>query len=393
MNRYRELAVVFTLGCASLLAWGCSVDNHTTAKQEALDRWEGVRANVAVNLAEQQFESGQLDKARQTLSRAVEGHPDNAQIHLLLAKVLFEQQDLASAQAHIQQAGKGAPDWAEVDYMRGVFAQAVSQGLAAHSAYLAAYQKDRESQRYLSSLAEAKSAIGQSRRAAELLQSRFDDFPSSANLRIAAANCYMILEDFGQAELYYHQAIDIDPSNTEAKEALSNMLCLAGKYSEAATLLAELIDSSSPDHENLQQRLADCYTASGEYSAAIRAYEKCLREKPAQPEVQVSLARARLLAGQTHRARLELEELAGREPGNSEVWELLGHVCMHEKRYDLAGRAYSRAMQTGTKTGELQNLIEICSLEMQSPDQPTLESPAVSSVGSPGEDQIYPGDD
>ena len=91
--------------------------------------------------------------------------------------------------------------------------------------------------------------------------------------------------------------------------------------------------------------------------------------------------------------RRELEELAGREPGNSEVWELLGHVCMREKRYDLAGRAYRRAMQTGTESGELENLIEICSLKMQSPGQPTLESPAVSSASSPGEDQIYPGDD
>ena len=154
-----------------------------------------------------------------------------------------------------------------------------------------------------------------------------------------------------------------------------------------------MIDSDSPDHRELQQRLADCYAAGGEYSAAIRAYEKCLREESAQSEVQVSLARARLLAGQTLRARRELEELAGREPGNSEVWELLGHVCMREKRYDLAGRAYRRAMQAGTESGELQNLIEICSLEMQSPGQPTLESPAVSSVSSPGDDQIYPGDD
>ena len=58
-----------------------------------------------------------------------------------------------------------------------------------------------------------------------------------------------------------------------------------------------------------------------------------------------------------------------------------------------ANGSLERAVQTGAEANTLEELLEVCKLEEQRLWQPGLETPAVSSASSPGEDQIYPGDE
>ena len=348
-----------------LSAGGCLQNHKDMAKKEAVARWQSVRAGTALQLAEQQFRSGQLDKSRQTLAEAIATQKDDPRLHLLLAKVLFESQDIAGAQAHLKEAGRLAPNVAEVDYLQGVFAQSGAQWPQAHQAYLTAYRKCPNSLAYLYSLAEAKLALGQAKEAQELLASRFGDFPRSVGLRIAAANSFLIRDDFERAEQLYQQAITIDPLNAEAQEGLAGTYYLAQKYRPAKQLLITLISQSPSPRPDLQRRLAACCLAIGEYSSAVRAYQNCLSEDPNQADVRPDLARAWLLDGQSRKARQELQSLVSQQPNNAQAWELMGHTYLLERKFDPASKAYRLAMDNGADQSELQSLLELCSQQHQ----------------------------
>ena len=48
MNRPQIAIVFLMLVFVGLLICGCSIDNHAAAKQQALDRWQGVRSGLAI---------------------------------------------------------------------------------------------------------------------------------------------------------------------------------------------------------------------------------------------------------------------------------------------------------------------------------------------------------
>jgi len=99
--RIPRIVVLLLVGlCAPTLQSGCFSNGQAKVKAEALARWEGVRAGMALQLAEQQFHNGQLDRARQTLLQATGTQANDARLYLLLARVMFELQDLPAAQAH-----------------------------------------------------------------------------------------------------------------------------------------------------------------------------------------------------------------------------------------------------------------------------------------------------
>ena len=381
--RIQRIVTLLLVGvCAAMVESGCLSNRQTKAREEALARWEGVRAGMALQLAEQQFDNGQLDRARQTLLAAVETQSNDARLYLLLARVMFELQDLPAAEASLKQAGRLAPEMAEVDYLQGVLAQSASQWPQAHQAYLAAYQRNPSSQSYLCALAEAKLALGQYQAAAELLSSRFEDFPSSAHLHIAAANSFLVMEDFDRAEQLYQQGIDIDPSNAEAQEGLANTFYLAGKYSQASRLLARLIKKSPSEYPALQHMLGDCYLAAGQYSQAIRTYLACLAENPEEPGVRLRLAQAWLLDGKAEKAREELQTLLDQQGGNPKAWELLGHSYLQDRKFGLAAQAYRWAMNGGGDPTQLQFLLDLCKGQEQT-YAPSKARPAAVSSADP----------
>ncbi len=381
-NRARIAALVLLAGCIGLLELGCAGTSQAQAKEEALARWQGVRAGMALQVAQQQFDDAQLDRARHILLEAIENHPDDPRLHLLMARVLFELQDLPAARAHLERAANLAPGLAEADYLQGVLLQSSGQWPQAHQAYLAGYHKAPNHLPYLTALAEAKLALGQAQQAAHLLSSRFGDFPSSAHLRIAAANSFLVMEDFDQAQRLYQQAIDIDPSNIEAQEGLANTLCLAGKYSQASRLLARLMKKYPHEDPGLGPRLADCYLAAGKHSLAIRTYRASLDENPHQPGLRLRLAQAWLLNGKAEKARQELQRLLQEQSDNPKVWVLLGHSYLQNEQFDLAAQAYRSAIDNGADPAQLQSLLDFCTQQEQVHTPAKLEPAPYSSANS-----------
>jgi len=351
-----------TLCLAYVLAiGGCAATDHETSRKQAQIRWQDVRAGVTLQVAQQQYDKGQLEKARQTLQAALKTYNNDARLYLLLAKVMFELKQPGEAERQLEQARRVRPDLPQIDYWEGVLAQSASQWEQALAAYRSAYNKSPQSQTYLCALLEAELAAGHADEAGNLAVSRFADFPRSVRLRIAAADSFLVAGDFSRAERLYQQAIDLDPGNVEAREGLARSLYLAGKPHQAAKVLTSLIDNHLPDRTDLKYMLGNCHLAAGQYAAAVRVYQTCLVDGPAPEALLMNLARACLLNRQPTEACKYLQQLLQRDGGEEvQAWELLGHAYLQSDRPALAADAYAQAVRNGADPSALRPMLDLC---------------------------------
>lgn len=351
--RWHRIQVLAALVLAATVC-GCA-GSKQQARKQAVAHWQEVRTGVNLQMAQTQLDKGQTEQARDSLQEALRTNPNDAKLHLMLGQVLFELRDLNGAQAALSRARNLAPDLAEADYWQGVLAQSAGQMEEAHSAYQAAAGKAQDSPEYLCALLETKLALGRSQETVALATSRFRDFPRDARLRMLAADGAAQLPDQAQAEMFYEQAITLDPANDEAKEGLAQILCMAGNYERAGSLLQGL--QGRPGRKDLRPMLAACHLAGGRYEKAQQLYEACLAEDPDRVSIRLRLNEARLLGGAVTQARQDLQALLQRQGGDPQGWELLGHALALEGDLPQARQAYVRAGQCGGRTDQLQEFI------------------------------------
>lgn len=337
---------IISLAALVVLSTACGcVSSKQEARKQAAAHWQQVRTGVTLQMAQQQFEKGQTERARDSLRDVLRINPDDARAHLLLAQVLFEMRDLAGAQTALTRVRRLAPDLAEADYWQGVLAQASGELAEAHNAYQAACNKAHDSVEYLCALLEAKLALGESEAALETATARLREFPRHGRLRMLAAAAAAQHGDLLVAENLYEQVIDLDPANAEAREGLAQVLWMASRYERAAQVLEGLVDQT--DRKDLRRMLAACHLACGRYDRALRLYEACVADDPDAVALRLRLNEARLLSGQTSRAREDLEALVRRQPGQADAWTLLGHAFVIDGDLAAARQAYVRASQYG----------------------------------------------
>lgn len=349
-------AIAVTAALVPLLLAGCVAPN-SQARKDATARWQQVRGGLALQMAEQQLQSGQVERARTTLDEALRANPDDPRLQLLLGRVHIEMRDLAAAQAAVARARTLAPELPEADYWYGVLAQTAGQWDEAEAAYQAAYAKSNASVEYLCALLETKLARAKAAEAAELAASRLRDFPREPRLRVLAGQAALLQDDTAGAEAFYQQAVDIDPASPEIQEALADALCRAGKHSQAAALLERLL-AGQPDRNDLRLRLIDCHLHDGRGEQAERLCEDCLKQHPDRLALHLRLCEARLLAGRTAEARRDLADLSRQNPRDAQVWELLGHACALDGDLVRAHQAYTAARDCGGQTDRLEPYID-----------------------------------
>ena len=115
------------LFCCSALA-GCESLNsiskpRESQRAEATQEWNGALRGVLGSLATEQFKSGNLDKARETVDSAIKLNPKNAELHILSGNIALEQGELELADQEFQRAQLIDPRQAESFYLDGVVYQ------------------------------------------------------------------------------------------------------------------------------------------------------------------------------------------------------------------------------------------------------------------------------
>ena len=219
-------------------------------------------ARAHLNHATALQDTGRVDEAAESFSKALRLNPDSAKAHVSLATILIGKGELNDAHAHYEQALRMDPNNAEY-----------------HSGY--AYLLEQ---------------LGQDDQAAAQCEAAVRLAPKSA---LAHYSYGAFLEKHGkldEATAQYREAVRADPSLVDAQIDLGSALLEKGDFAGAKEHL-QTASKLDPKLAQPHNYLGKILMREGDISGAIAQFEEALRLHPDFPEAEENLRMAKTSDG------------------------------------------------------------------------------------------------
>lgn len=142
----------------------------------------------------------------------------------------------------------------------------------------------------------------------------------------------------------YREALAVDPGNAGASVNLGFVLKELGRIEEAEAHLGRAIELE-PGHADAQYLLGLLLEGRGELAGAIRHLKLALESKPDFVFAWRDLCRICAQTGRIGEAQECWRGLAGREPNNPEMHNIMGNAYFDAKRYAEALACYELAIK------------------------------------------------
>ena len=330
---------------ALLAAAGCQADKKSSPQADAAKKWNAARSSVLSSLAHDQFQSGNFDKCRSTVTEALKLTPENASLHVLSAKVHIEQGQLEAAENALKLARQHAPNNAEAHYLSGVIFQRWQKAEAAYQFYKTAGEKSPAEVPYLLAEAEMLVAMDRAAEALALLRGKVDYFENSGVLRDAVGQLLMQSNRPGDAAAMFRQASIL--SNEEdggIRERLALALYQNKEYRECAEVLTKLVaDDAFKKRADLFAMLGECQLHLGKSKDARWSFETASTLEPYSAPTWRGLGRAALEQGDHKRAEMSFAKSLRIDPAQGETHLLLGYSRLRDNRLAEALASFQRA--------------------------------------------------
>lgn len=344
-NLYRTLATAaLALPLLSLLPACGSLSGQQTQKQEQHNRWNQTRIGVLYQLAQQQYQVGDYDKARATLRQAFALNYPHAATHVLAAKVEIEKGGLQVAADHLKTAIQIDANYVEAYYLQGVVYQRWQNNQAAHDYYKIAWEKKPNEALFLLALVEMKIALNQQDDARKLLEEKLVYFEQTAAVRAALARLYALAGDHAQAVTFYRAASLLSPEDLTLRQNFAEELYFAGRYSECLPILEDLAKNpAAEDRASVRTVLGKTYIALRRPRDARSIFAEITRDDPNDNLAWLELGRATLQLEDYQQAASVAQRVLKIEPRNLDALILLS-LCQHkQKQWDSARTTLAKA--------------------------------------------------
>ena len=347
----RPLFLSAAFAVALLLGAGCGApSNKPTEKQLAEKRWASARSGVLVKLAKDQYQSGQLDKARKSVDEALRLSPENAEAHVVSARLAIEQGQLESAQQQLEIARTLVPDSGEPYYLTGVVMQRWQKHEQALTNYKTAAEKSPGEIAYLLAEAETLVTLDRSEEALAMLRAKLDYFEHSGTIRDAVGQLLMQQGKYAEAAQCFRQASILAEDDDSVRERLVLALFKAGQHREAADAVVKLMQSEPYDKRpELYGLLGECQLAQGQTREAKVSYEAATRLDPYSPSAWRGLGRAALEGGDYKRAEMALGKSVRYDSKSAETHLLIGYLQTRQNRLPEALESFHKAVNLDPK--------------------------------------------
>ncbi len=331
--------LIIIIIAAGLALAGCQ-NQHEVSKQQALKRWNQARSHLAVNLARQQFQAGQLKKSEQSLMDVLEKSPDSAEAWMLLAKVYQRQNRPSQSRRCLDKTLELSPDDPEANFYIAITYENSGDLAKALECYQQAWASNIDYVPYMISTVEVMVALDKKAEALKLLQEQIELGQTDPAVHYVAGN---ILASMGRPEAaasMYSEARKRFPKDVQVTEALAFTLMKSGKIDEAIKLFERLNELSKVKKESSNKSiilaLGDCYIESGEFHQAQRCFEEAARQDASNPAIWRRLAQTALGRGDLSRARSYAGKALILEKDNNDALTVMAYIMMKENDYDGA---------------------------------------------------------
>ena len=329
-----------------LLMGGCGTTHkkHDEWMSQADGRWKQMRSGLMLNMAQQQFDTGDLDESEKTVRDAIELDPANPGLHLLAGRIALERGKLERAYGRINNAIKLDPKMALAHYFQGIVLQRWKQLEPALEQYRKAYELQPDNVNYLLATGEMLVATEHDDQALQLLKSSLDYFGQSAGLRAAIGQIYMVRQDYTHAVPFLRQASLMAPDDLQVAEDLATAEFAAGNPLDAMRNFRRLCtEPKLSDRADLFIALGQCYEKLGQFDKAETAYRKVTRAHPEQGEAWIRLGEIALAKNDLNTAALAANRAIKASPDRAQGYLLQGMVSQKRGHTQQALHAFDQA--------------------------------------------------
>jgi len=332
---------------ACLLA-GCR-SRGPTQKEQAHAKWNDARAQVLLNLANEQYTHGNLVEARKSANDGLKMTERLAGLYILSAKLDIDGGNLQAASAAIEMAQKLSPRDPEPDYLAGIVAERWQNNEEAVLAYRAASEKRPEVLAYLLALSEALMVVDRPYEAAAALEPKLVYFESSAPIRDMLGQVYQEMDRHEEAAELFRQATVLAPDDTTLRERHALALMQSGQHGKAADQLERLV--GLPEHSqqvSLHVALAECRMQQGNFAVARVWFQRATRIDPQNTAAWLGLGKAALETDDLERVGYALQQAEALRPAGktaADVALLRGYLHLREERPGEAAKSFASAIR------------------------------------------------
>lgn len=332
-----------------LMLIGCNLDEKSDmdkARDEKKARWDATRAAIHLQVATQQYESGDVEKSRETLQKVFAVSPDFVPAHILAARQDIESGDMSNAQKHLELAIKTDPELADSYYYLGMVHQRRSENELALEAYKTAWDKRPTGASFILAYAEMLIAMDRLEQAEKVLTDNLQKFEQSSAVRAALGRLYALRNNFEQASRMYMEASLRAPEDKSIKFTYAENLLLAGQPTRAIPALEELAtDAKFDQHQSVLLTLGKAYRDAKRMTDSRKTLTELTKLAPSNAQAWLQLARTEIVSGNDHDAEWALSRVFQIDPNNFEGLIMQGVTLRHQSKFDAADKALDKAEQ------------------------------------------------
>ena len=340
----QRVAKLLIGGLVVLAVTGCGMSNHKKNVNAANNRWKVMRSALMMQMAQQQFDAGDLKQAEKTLAEATKIDASNARLYTLAGRVALERGQLERAYHRLKSSAELDPDYAQAYFYQGIVMQRWTQFEAALGLYQKAYELESDNAGYLLAISEMLVMLDRSDEAMDVLIDKMTYFDLNASIRMAVGQLYAMRGEYSQAIEYFRQASLIRSDDLHIREELALSLLAAGQFFEAMDFLEKLCDEPSlANRADLKRALADSYLATGRLAEAKVLYLKLTRINPMDAEVWIKLGELSLSLNDAPGALLAANRAKKLAPERHEGFLLAGVVWSKQGEVEKAIEMFDQA--------------------------------------------------
>lgn len=333
--------LVASAGCAS---------SKKEVKAAAEANWKRMRSGMMLQMAQQQFDTGDLDQCEKTLKEALTVDGRNEKLFTLSGRVALERGELERAYHLLTQAGKLNEKAPEPHYYLGIVFQRWQQYDKAQQQYEQAYKLEADNVAYLLAVAEMHVAQDDTAGALKLLTEKLTYFDQNAGIRAGVAQIYMMQGQYGKAAEYFEKAAVLQPDNLRLVEDLATAQLAAGQAGKAMVNLRRLVESPGySERDDLQRMLGKAYLALEQPDEAKKIYQKLTRKDANDAGAWMGMAQACWAKGDAAGSLAAAQRAIKAAPMEPEAYVWAGTVLQDKQQWAEALRMYEKAVTLAPK--------------------------------------------
>lgn len=352
----KSLALL-TITASVVMVGGCEAltpkNGHQKAMNNASGRWNSMRSGSMLKLAQQQFDTGDLEQAEKTLVEAMSVDASNTALHILAGRIAIEHGQLERARDRFQFALELDPKQVSALYYQGVVYQRWQQYSEAYSVYQKAYDLQSDNISFLLAMSEMLVSMDKHTEAIALLESKVIYFDQNAAIRSALGQLFYMNQDYTSAVKYLKQASYLAPDNLPMIENLAAAQLAAGEVDDAIRNIERLVNEpENQDRAGLKRMLAIAYERGDRLADASKIYIQLTRQDPRDVDAWYKLASISLVRDDTAGALTAAQRVMALDGRRAEGYIIAAVVMQRRGQLDQAIRLFDRAATLSPASAE-----------------------------------------